>query len=243
MPYEKVGKNEPVCITDEVPFEIPDSWEWVRFGCIINLQSGQDLTPDKYNDHGKGIPYITGASNIEEGKVIINRWTEYGRAFAYKIELLLTCKGTVGTMAFLHEDIVHIARQIMAIHPYNGVDSNYVRIILESLVEGLKAAAKSMIPGISREDVLNALFPLPPINEQRNIVNKMFELEPLINSYNSKEQALSSLNHDFPESLKKSILQQAVMGNWYSRIQMMNPLLFFLSGSVPKSKNLSRPEN
>ena len=212
LPYEKVGKNELVCIADEVPFEIPDSWEWVRFGCIINLQSGQDLTPDKYNDHGKGIPYITGASNIEEGKVIINRWTEYGRAFAYKNELLLTCKGTVGTMAFLNEEIVHIARQIMAIHPYDGIDSNYVRVVLESLVEGLKAAAKSMIPGISREDVLTALFPLPPINEQMRIVNKIFELEPLIDSYNSREQALSSLNHVFPETLKKSILQQAVMG-------------------------------
>ena len=64
MPYEKVGKNEPVCIADEVPFEIPDSWEWVRFSSVINLQSGQDMTPDCYNDLGIGIPYLTGASNI-----------------------------------------------------------------------------------------------------------------------------------------------------------------------------------
>lgn len=157
------------CIDDEIPFEIPDSWEWVRLGNIINLQSGQDLTPDKYNDKCKGIPYITGASNIEDATVLINRWTEYGRAFANRGDLLLTCKGTVGTMAFLSEDKVHIARQIMSIQPYNGIDSEYVRIVLESLVEGLKAVAKSMIPGISREDVLTALFPLPPINEQRRI--------------------------------------------------------------------------
>ena len=43
LPYEKVGKNEPVCIADEVPFEIPESWEWVRLGNVIELQSGQDI--------------------------------------------------------------------------------------------------------------------------------------------------------------------------------------------------------
>ena len=166
--YEKLDGVER-CIDDEIPFELPDSWEWVRFGNIINLQSGQDLTPDKYNDKCKGIPYITGASNIEDATVLINRWTEYGRAFAYRGDLLLTCKGTVGTMAFLNEDQVHIARQIMSIHPYDGINAKYVRIVLETLVEGLKAAAKSMIPGISREDVLTALFPLPPLNEQRRI--------------------------------------------------------------------------
>ena len=73
------------------------------------------MAPDKYNANGDGIPYITGASNIENGSVIINRWTEYGKAFAYKGDLLLTCKGTVGTMAILDEPQVHIARQIMAI--------------------------------------------------------------------------------------------------------------------------------
>ena len=166
--YEKLDGGER-CIDDEIPFEIPDNWEWVRLGNIINLQSGQDLTPDKYNDKCKGIPYITGASNIEDATVLINRWTEYGRAFAYRGDLLLTCKGTVGTMAFLNENQVHIARQIMSIHPYDDIDAKYVRIVLETLVEGLKAAAKSMIPGISREDVLTALFPLPPLNEQRRI--------------------------------------------------------------------------
>ena len=89
-PYEKIG-DEVRSLADEVPFDIPDSWEWVRLGTVIELQSGQDMTPDKYNDCGKGIPYITGASNIENGNVLINRWTEYGRAFAYCGDILLTC--------------------------------------------------------------------------------------------------------------------------------------------------------
>ena len=212
LPYEKVGKNEPVCIADEVPFEIPESWEWVRLSSIINLQSGQDLTPDKYNDIGDGIPYITGASNIENENVIINRWTEYGRAFAYKGDLLLTCKGTVGTMAFLQEEQVHIARQIMAIKAFDTINPFYIKLVLETLVEDLKAAAKSMIPGISREDVLTALVPLPPIDEQRRIVSRLQAISPYIDTYNIKESKLNELNNSFPELLKKSILQQAVMG-------------------------------
>ena len=148
-PYEKIG-DEVRSLADEVPFDIPDSWEWVRLGTVIELQSGQDMTPDKYNDCGKGIPYITGASNIENGNVLINRWTEYGRAFAYCGDILLTCKGTVGTMAVLQEPQVHIARQIMAIRPISELYVPYIQLVLDTLVENLKAAAKSMIPGIAR---------------------------------------------------------------------------------------------
>ena len=168
------------CIDDEIPFEIPDSWEWTRLGTIIELQSGQDMTPDKYNDCGKGIPYITGASNIENGSVLINRWTECGRAFAFCGDILLTCKGTVGTMAVLQEPQVHIARQIMAIRPIGELYVSYIQLVLDTLVENLKAAAKSMIPGIAREDVLHSLFPVPPVSEQQRIVQRIEELLPLV---------------------------------------------------------------
>ena len=210
-PYEKIG-DEVRSLTDKVPFDIPDSWEWVRLGTVIELESGQDLTPDKYNDCGKGIPYITGASNIENGNVLINRWTEYGRAFAYCGDVLLTCKGTVGTMAVLQEPQVHIARQIMAIRPISELYVPYIQLVLETLVEDLKAAAKSMIPGISREDVLQSLFPVPPVSEQKRIVHKVSELSPCLEQYAAADTKLLSLNTGFPEALKKSILQEAVQG-------------------------------
>ena len=210
-PYEKIG-DEVRSLADEVPFDIPDSWEWVRLGTVIELQSGQDMTPDKYNDNGKGIPYITGASNIENGKVFINRWTESGRAFAYCGDILLTCKGTVGTMAILQEPQVHIARQIMAIRPIADLDVSYIQLVLDTLVENLKSAAKSMIPGISREDVLKSLFPVPPIGEQEKIVLKVSEVLPHIEQYAAANTKLLSLNSSFPEALKKSILQEAVQG-------------------------------
>ena len=214
LPYafcEQIGKDIRD-ISDEIPFEIPDSWEWVRFASIIELQSGQDLTPDKYNANENGLPYITGASNIENGNVIINRWTEHGRAFAFKGDILLTCKGTVGTMAILQQEQVHIARQIMGIRPYTGADTDYVRLVLETLVERLKAAAKSMIPGIARDDVLFSLIPLPPLSEQHRIVSKIEELLPYIERYGKAETNLTALNTTFPEALKKSILQEAVQG-------------------------------
>lgn len=212
MPYEKIGKNEPVCIADDVPFEIPESWEWVRLGAIINLQSGQDMTSDKYNDCGKDIPYITGASNIENGNVLINRWTECGRTFAYCGDILLTCKGTVGAMAILQEPQVHIARQIMAIRPIGELYVPYIQLVLDTLVENLKSVAKSMIPGIARTDVLQSFFPLPPINEQKRIALKISKLSPYIKQYISADAKLLSLNYAFPEVLKKSILQDAVQG-------------------------------
>ena len=210
-PYEKIG-DEVRSLADEVPFDIPDSWEWVRLGAVIELQSGQDMTPDKYNDCGKGIPYITGASNIENGNVLINRWTEYGRAFAYCGDILLTCKGTVGTMAVLQEPQVHIARQIMAIRPISELYVPYIQLVLDTLVENLKAAAKSMIPGIAREDVLQSLFPVPPVSEQKRIVQKVSELSPWLEQYATADTKLLSLNTAFPEALKKSILQEAVQG-------------------------------
>ena len=212
LPYEKVGKNEPVCIADEVPFDIPESWEWVRLGSVIELQSGQDMTPDKYNSNGQGIPYITGASNIENGKLLINRWTDYGRAFAYSGDILLTCKGTVGAMIILQESKVHIARQIMAVRPIGEVYVPYIKLVLETLVENLRAAAKSMIPGIAREDVFQSLFPIPPFDEQHRIVHRFLDIEPLLELYTVADTKLISLNAAFPETLKKSILQEAVQG-------------------------------
>lgn len=181
---EKKGKKEkPLApITDEeIPFDIPENWVWCRLGDCIKLLSGQDLTPDKYNASGKGTIYITGASNIENGRITVNRWTEFPRAIAHKGELLITCKGTIGEMCFLNIDKVHIARQIMSIKEIL-VDIKYVHIFLLSYVNTLKGNAKSMIPGIDRKNVLNALFPLPPLSEQQRIVEKLDQLLPLCDS-------------------------------------------------------------
>ena len=207
----KKEKPLPEITEDEKPFDIPDSWMWVRLGNIINLLSGQDMKPSEYNDKQKGIPYITGASNIINAGIIINRWTENARAVAHKGNLLLTCKGTVGKMIVLHEEQVHIARQIMAITPYFA-DVDFIRFFVERQINNLKSQAKSMIPGIERKNVMDLALPLPPLAEQKRIVAKIEELLPLVDRYEQAWTKLEDFNRRFPEDLKKSILQQAIQG-------------------------------
>lgn len=160
---------------DEIPFEIPESWEWCRLGSVIDLLSGRDLTPQDYNSKEEGIPYITGASNFEKGSLLINRWTPKPITISKLGDLLITCKGTIGTMAFNDFGDIHIARQVMAISPYI-IDIKYIKYFLMRIVYELDKKAKSIIPGISREDLLTALFPLPPLAEQHRIVERIEKL-------------------------------------------------------------------
>lgn len=208
-----IKKEKPLLeiAEDEIPFDIPENWIWVRLNSLILLLSGSDLTPSKYNEAGKGIPYITGASNIEGHQLVINRWTEYPNNIAHKGDLLLTCKGTVGKTTILKETQVHIARQLMAITPLI-IDIEYLKVFIESQVEGLKSKAKSMIPGIERDNVLKLLIPLPPLAEQKRIVVKIEELLPMIDRYEQAWSRLEDFNKRFPVDMQKSILQLAIQG-------------------------------
>ena len=177
----KIKKEKPLpeISDDEIPFDIPENWCWCRLGEICNLTSGQDLIPEQYNSQNKGIPYITGASNFSNENIIVNRWTEYARAIAEENDLLLTCKGTVGEMAFLHEKKVHIARQVMGLHFNKKIDSRYMKYFITTQINNLKSKAKSMIPGIARDDVIKLTVPLPPLAEQKRIVKAIENLLPL----------------------------------------------------------------
>ena len=207
----KKEKALPEIAEDESPFDLPDSWKWVRLNAVIVLLSGSDLTPNKYNNSCKGIPYITGASNIEGEKLVINRWTEYPNNIAHNGDLLLTCKGTVGKTTILNEPEVHIARQLMAITAIE-LNLKYLKYFVESHVDVLKAKAKSLIPGIERDNVLKLLLPLPPLAEQHRIVAKIEELLPYVDRYAAAYEKLEQFNAKFPEDMKKSILQYAIQG-------------------------------
>lgn len=214
----RIKKEKPLAelSEEEIPFDIPNSWKWVRLNSIITLLSGADLTSDKYNAQSNGIPYITGASNFEGDTIIINRWTEYPNNIAHKGDLLLSCKGTVGKTIVLSEDSVHIARQIMAIRSFVA-DIEFIQFYIQRQVEHLRSKAKSMIPGIDRNNVLQLPFPLPPLAEQERIVAKIEELLPLVEEYGKAEEKLTKLNAEFPDKLRKSILQQAIQGKLTER--------------------------
>ena len=150
--------------------DLPENWELVAFSDIATLISGRDLKSTEYNSDMTGIPYITGASNFNKGKVLINRWTTSPKSISIKNDILLTCKGTVGELAINNHDKIHIARQIMAIRIFANINLQYIKLFFESKILEIKKSADGLIPGISRDDILSLNIPLPPLAEQCRIV-------------------------------------------------------------------------
>ena len=174
--YEKVDEIER-CIDDEMPFEIPDSWEWTRMGTIVTLLSGTDFKPEEYNESGNGIPYITGASSLSKNQVLVTRWTETPRIIANKGDILLVCKGSgYGKSIICNVDVAHIARQIMAIKKNDILDMEYIRFFLQANFDLLKSKGQGVIPGIDRNSVLTLLLPLPPLSEQYKISTQVKQI-------------------------------------------------------------------
>ena len=167
--YEKIGDIiENISLS--IPFEIPDNWELIRFKNIWELISGRDLSPSEYNDVNVGIPYITGASNFNNGNIELVRWTPKPQVLTHYGDLLITCKGTIGEMAFNDFGDAHIARQIMAIRNNFNLNSEFLSYCICFYINYIKASAKGIIPGISREDILNLILPIPPTEYQERVV-------------------------------------------------------------------------
>ena len=127
---KKIKKSKPLppISDEEKPFEIPDSWEWVRLGEVIELISGRDI-PKKFHlatQEKDSVPYITGASNINDnGKIHISEWVNKPSVIVNKGVILLSVKGTIGKLAELDIKRAHIARQIMGINNiFNFVNCN-----------------------------------------------------------------------------------------------------------------------
>ena len=170
--YEKVGNNVN-CIDEKISFELPEGWAFIRLNTAWELISGRDLSPSEYNNKNDGIPYITGASNFKNGHISLVRWTPVPQVITRRGDLLLTCKGTIGEIAHNNFGEAHIARQIMAIRNIYSLNVDFLALCIEYSMTKIKQAAKGLIPGISREDILNLVIPIPPTKEQENICNKL----------------------------------------------------------------------
>lgn len=179
--YEKIG-DKIENIDDEIPFELPDGWGVVRLKELWELISGRDLSPSEYNADGVGVPYITGASNFVGGKVELVRWTTSPQVITEIGDLLLTCKGTIGEIAFNDFGSAHIARQIMAIRNKFTLNSKYLALCMGFYINAIKNAAKGLIPGISREDILNLILTVPALNYQAKVVERVVEVTNILNS-------------------------------------------------------------
>ena len=178
-----------------------NKWESHKMSELITLQSGQDFAPTDFNEQGKGIPYMTGASCIVEGQTVVSRWTTVPRCFAYHGDTLLVCKGSgSGAVAFLSQDKVHIARQFMALRPHGGMTKEFCLYLTLHLSEKMKQSATGLIEGIDRKTVLNQRVFLPPIVEQERIVKFLSAIEKALIT---QEGVLKSL-----VSIKKGLMQQ-----------------------------------
>ena len=178
-----------------------EKWKKHKLGELITLQSGQDFSPSDYNDDEEGIPYMTGASCIVNGKTVVSRWTLSPRCFAYCGDTLLVCKGSgSGAVVMLSQEKVHIARQFMALRPHKTMTQEFCFYLTLHLSEKIKQAATGLIEGIDRKTVLNQNVYLPSITEQNQIVMFLSRIDKILFT---QEIYLEKLI-----SAKKGLLQQ-----------------------------------
>ena len=224
IPYEKVGKNEPVSIADEVPFEIPESWEWVRLGTLMGIISdGTHKTPNYVDD---GVPFLS-VQNISKGYFDLTKLKyiteEEHQTLIQRIKPqygdILFCRiGTLGKAIKCTVDFeFSIFVSLGLLRPVISIITDYIVFAINSplgdkWIQDNKVGGGTHTYKINLVDIPNMLIPLPPVAEQQRIIEKMTNLQSYIEDYDKAETKLTSMQDLFPESLKKSILQEAVMG-------------------------------
>jgi type I restriction enzyme S subunit len=218
LPYEKIGKNEPVCIADEVPFEIPESWEWVRLGNLFQHNTGKALNTS--NHTGTLIQYIT-TSNLYWNRFELTSLkkmyftdAEVSKCTVTNGDLLVCEGGDIGRAAIWKYDYdICIQNHIHRLRPYIPLCTEFFYYLFYLYKNAGWIGGKGIgIQGLSSNAIHVLLFPLPPLNEQKRIVEKLQELKPFTSKYDFASDKINTLNSAFPEKLKKSLLQEAVQG-------------------------------
>ena len=220
LPYafcEQIGK-EIRDISDEIPFEIPESWKWCRLDTLFYHNTGKALNSSK--TQGEKMQYIT-TSNLYWNRFELDKLkempfteSEIKKCTVAKGDLLVCEGGDVGRAAIWNYDYpMRIQNHIHRVRPYLQIDIYfyyYVFYLYKNI--GLIGGKGIGIQGLSTNALGSLFLPLPPLAEQHRIVAKIEELLPFIEKYEQAETKLTALNKSFPEMLKKSILQEAVQG-------------------------------
>ena len=218
LPYEKVGKNEPVCIADEVPFEIPESWEWARLGMISTYShtkqkiNAQNADPQMW---GLDLEDIEKGGRLLERKTVGERKAVGNKTFFDSGDILYSKLRPYLLKILVAPDCGICTPEIVPFKVFGKLDpeyivaflkSPYVDAVINSVTYGVK------MPRVGTETMTELLVPIPPLSEQKRIVEKLSEVTPLTDSYAEAYVRSTELNQEFPELLKKSILQEAVQG-------------------------------
>ena len=216
-PYEKIG-NEVVSLEDEIPFEIPDSWEWVRLGIISTYAE----TKEKINAQNAD-PSIWGLDleDIEKGgrllckKLVSERKAIGDKTLFFRGDILYSKLRPYLLKILVADDDGICTPEIVPFKMYGGINPEYIVFYLQSpyvdnYINSITYGVK--MPRVGTETMVNLLVPLPPLNEQNRIVNKIKEVIPAVTEYEKAIAQIDNLSSTFPEQLKKSILQWAVQG-------------------------------
>ena len=220
----KIKKEKPLpeITEDEIPFDIPESWKWVKFENIVSYNLGKtpptadsEMWTDDYNwvsisDIQQG-QYIYTTKRKVSNKAFV---TVFNSNLVKKETLIMSFKLTVGSVAILGVDALH-NEAIISINPIvdkEYVTRDYLAKILPLIVSFGKT--KNAIKGktLNSKSISNLPIPLPPLAEQKRIVAKIEELMNLVDEYKDSYEQLVELNKKFPSDIQKSILQYAIQG-------------------------------
>ncbi len=218
----KKEKPLPEIAEDEVPFEIPESWKWGRFGELVFFNIGKTPPRAEAQWWGTDVPWVSIADMPESGHILSTKERVTSAAISEKFAgrtakagtLLMSFKLTVGRVSILDVDAVH-NEAIISIYPYADKETIIRDYLFEILpLTSQSGESKNAIKGktLNNTSISNLLIPLPPLAEQRRIVGKIEELLPLIDRYEKAWGRLEEFNRRFPADMQKSLLQMAIQG-------------------------------
>ncbi len=226
---DKKHTAEPIK-EDDFPHDLPNGWEWVRFADIVAFNTGK--TPPRQTTacwENAVCPWVSIADMVADGITLNTKEGVSEKAirecFSGKISsagtMIMSFKLTIGKVSILGIDAVH-NEAIISVFPFarnedKEILQKYLFKILPLIAE--TGDSKNAIKGktLNSTSISNLLLPIPPLAEQQRIVDKIEELLPLIEEYGKAETRLKELNADFPDMLRKSILQEAVQGKLTER--------------------------
>lgn len=217
LPYEKIGNGKPVCIADEVPFEIPESWEWVRHNELFEISGGSQPPKSKFITEPKeGYIRLYQIRDYGSNPIPIYIPKETANKTTQKGDILLARYGASLGKVFIAEDGAYNVAMAKVIPRFSGswITREFMFLYYQSdLYQAvIRRHSRSAQAGFNKDDLSVMWLPIPPLAEQQRIANKYNEILPFINKFNDNSYAMEKLNAEFPEQLKKSILQWAIQG-------------------------------
>lgn len=228
--YEKfLPTGEVKCIDEEIPFEIPNGWQWERIGNIFETTSGStplSRNPDYYKNGNINWVRTTdlnnGILNKTEIQITSKAIIDYNLSILPQTSVCVAMyggAGTIGKHCILHFDTT-INQSVCAIQPNGFCNMDYIHTFIEYQRPFWMdfAAGSRKDPNINQLIIKHCLLPIPPQEEQLRIVTKLNQLYPYIYQYGNSQNRLNQINKEIWHSLKKSILQEAIQGKLVPQI-------------------------